>query len=152
MTKFFLLLTTVFSIASICHADSGDSYGSLKTTIKFGANLQSHDKDEYSGKYSLSVDLNEKCGIRVESSSIINLVEGQVLVGTSSAQDRVKFTDTEQIGSSLTTQVDFASSDQNINLTLACFDQGIVFRSVPSLSDLLTLVKNKKIMIITLKE
>lgn len=149
MTKFILSLVVILSTTSICHADKGDSYANLKTAIKVDANFQSADKDEYSGKYVLIIDLNEKCGIRAESRSVINLVQGQILVGSSSAQDRVTYKDAGSIGASITTQVDFTSSDQKINLTIACFDQGIAFRSVPSLSDLLALVNNKGM--ITLK-
>lgn len=140
-----LILLLIMTASAFSFADRGDWVDNASMQIKLKQAIQSKDQGPYSN-YIFQQDLNKKCDLYIQSNDEINLKANQQLAGTASIQDQVTYNDADSVGSSITTQFNFVTSDGKVQVSAVCIDQGIFFRNVPSLEELVQLLAKKKLM------
>lgn len=140
-----IILSIIMTTSAISFADRGDWVDSASMEIKLRQSIQSNDQGPYSN-YIYQQNLNKKCDLYIQSNDEINLMANQQLAGKASIQDQVTYNDADSVGSSVTTQFNFVTADGKVQISAVCIDQGVLFRSVPTLGELVQLLSKRKVM------
>ena len=137
MNKFILVLSFIISMASFASEKASVTASKTITITKLNKDL---------GKYMLNVKLDYKgCSMYFSSLKPIILSEGHSVSGTVQLIDREVSTSAGDIGKSSTSQFTFKSENGDLEITAACYSNGLFFPTLglPTLEEVIELSKNQ---------
>jgi hypothetical protein len=141
--NFFMTLTVLFLnlTSGVALADKS----ALNATIKMNDEIKTS-FNRNNGNYTGYVLLNKKCNIWLKSSKAVTLRAGDIIDGSVvNILNKSVSKDVDQIGKQSTTQFTFISNDKILEITAACFENGIVLPTLglPDLDKLVEIVEPK---------
>ncbi len=144
MKRNFFMALTVLGINLMTVVAFADSLP-LNATIKINDEMRTS-YNTNNGNYTGYVKLNKKCNIWVQSSKAVTLRAGDMIEGSVvNILNKSVTKDADQIGKQSTTQFTFISKDKKLEITAACFENGIVLPTLglPDLDKLVEIVEPK---------